>query len=205
MKATSEDGTTLDQLSKRTLEIEQSAKELQTDLKRMKDLRRERLKEEEEPNLKRSAKIVILYLITLTLLSSAAAIWLLIVNTAWSINLRAALICVVSGTLGSSISAMLSALQRRADGWEFSDGTTYPDDQRKQRFNERMIPFFFARPCLGAAVGLLVFAGSLSNYLAKFENPPDLFKLTFLAILGGLFAKTLLEKLKDIFDHLFGK
>jgi hypothetical protein len=205
MKITSEYSATLEQLATRATGIEQSVKDLKTDLDRMRDSHRKQLLVKEEQKLKSSARIVILYLIVLTLLSSAAAIWLLIDNGAWSFTLTAALVCMVAGTFGSSVSAMLSALQRRAEGWEFSDGTPYPDDAVKQRFSERMFPFFLARPWLGAAVGFLVFVGGLSNYIGKFENPPELYKLTFLAIMGGLFAKTLIEKLKDVFDNLVGK
>lgn len=193
------------QIEQQITGIEGDLRKLRTELKKLKDEHRKVQLGKEGDGLKKQARNVIVYLISLILLCSAGIVWLLLTNVGWSMNLRAALVSFAAGMLGSGVSAMLSALDRKANGWEFSDGTTYPDDDRKQRFSERMTYFFVARPYLGASVGLLVFVGGVSGFLLNVGNPPDLYKLTFLSLLAGLFAKTLLEKLKNVFDYLFGK
>lgn len=58
-----------------------------------------------------------------------------------------------------------------------------------------MIPLFISRPFLGSAVGVLFYSG----LAVRCEG------LTFLAFLGGLFAMTLIEKLRAMFDTLLDK
>ena len=192
------------QIEQQITVIEGDLKKLQTEVKKHKDVRLKELLQDEEPGLKNQARMITLYLVALIVLCSAGIVPLLLINVGWPADLKAVLVCLFAGMLGSSVSAMLSALQRKANGWEFRDGTSYPDDASKERFNERMTYFFLARPYLGASVGLLVFVGVASGILIKVGSPSDLYKLTFLSLLAGLFAKTLLEKLKNVFDNLFG-
>lgn len=193
------------QIEQQITVIEGDLKKLQTELRKLRDVRRKELLPIEEPRLKGQARKVTIYLVALIVMCSAGIVWLLVTNIGWPSDLKAALVCLTAAMLGSSVSAMLSALQRKANGWEFSDGTPYPDDARAERFSERMTYFFLGRPYLGASVGLLVFVGAVSGFLINVGSPPDLYKLTFLSLLAGLFAKTLLEKLKNVFDNLFGK
>jgi hypothetical protein len=84
-----------------------------------------------------------------------------------------------------------------------------PEEEPKDKFVGRMVPFFLIRPFLGSAMGLLVYAGLTAGYLIAVLNPADASfsseGLFFLSFLGGLFAKTLIEKLREMFDTLFGK
>ncbi len=118
-------------------------------------------------------------------------------------------LCVLGGTLGSGISALTSAAERISNGWEFTNGAKYPDPEPKDKFVARMVPFFIIRPFLGSAMGLLVYVGLSGGYLIAVKDAkPDSFSpegLLFLALLGGLFAKTFIEKLRSMFDTLFGK
>lgn len=125
---------------------------------------------------------------------------------------RAAIICVAVATLGSSAAALLSANDRQSNGWEFSDGIKSPVGGKKDRFSLRMVPFFLCRPFLGATVGIALFLGVMGGIVVKVTLPdspserlPFLATLAFIAFLGGLFAKTLLEQLKNLFNYLLGK
>jgi hypothetical protein len=115
------------------------------------------------------------------------------------------------GLLGSCVSAGISAAQRYSDGVETRDGRQYPGTERKPRFNDAMIPFFYLRPFLGAAMGVLAYAGLVAGLLfatgstgsAGFAVRPE--SVLFAAGVAGLFAKTLIEKLKNSFDQIVGK
>ncbi len=58
-------------------------------------------------------------------------------------------------------------------------------------------------------MGLLVYAGLTGGFLIAVLNPENASfsdeGLFFLSFLGGLFAKTFIGKLRDMFDTLFGK
>lgn len=64
----------------------------------------------------------------------------------------------------------------------------------------RTDPWFSARPLLGAFAGLVVYAGSGVLGLPHDDVP----RVAFVALLAGLFAKTLIARLKVIFDTLLG-
>ena len=155
------------------------------------------------------AAIVVSWLVLFIVVSLGLAVALLAGSLAITVQLQEILICVAAATLGSGISALVSAAERISHGWEFSGGQPYPAEEPKGKFVARMIPFFMVRPFLGSAMGLLVYAGLTSGYPIAIQNagqqsfsPPGLF---FLAFLGGLFAKTFIEKLRAMFDTLFGK
>jgi hypothetical protein len=119
------------------------------------------------------------------------------------------LLCVVGGTLGSSISALVSVVERISHGWEFSGGDKFPGPEPKDKFVARMVPILVVRPFLGSAMGLLMYAGLTGGYLIAIENAGSATfsrnGLLFLSFLSGLFAKTFIEKLRAMFDTLFGK
>ena len=103
---------------------------------------------------------------------------------------------------------MLSVLGRIADGWELSSGTKVPSKKKPGKFVARMAPFFIGRPFLGGAMGIIIYTGLKSGYLilvkgaAEASFSPE--GLLFFAILGGLFSKTFLEKLKEVFKVFVG-
>jgi hypothetical protein len=158
------------------------------------------------------ARRTIGYLLVLVAVTAVSGIALLyygkeidsskVINESWWL----ATFCVVLGTLGSAVAAVLSAADRVATGWELSDGTPRPKGAKGEKFNARLLPLFIIRPFLGAAMGFVVFAGVKSEWLIKTEQGKEfpLYRFLFLAILSGLFAKTLLDKLKDLFKALVG-
>jgi hypothetical protein len=115
-------------------------------------------------------------------------------------------VATAAGALGSAVSALLSALQRRANGWETRAGLRYPFDEGKsERFNLGIAPFLAARPALGASVGLIVLVGAQAGVFSVAATAGTLDRAAFWSFLAGLFAKTLIEKLKTTFDQLVGK
>ena len=168
-------------------------------------------REREIGALRRSASLVVAWLVLMILLSLSLVVALLAKVTLAGISdfsTQRILLCVMGGTLGSSISALLSAADRISHGWEFSGGDKYPAPEPKDKFVARMVPFFIVRPLLGSAMGLLVYAGLTSGYLIAVENAQDATfsrpGLLFFSFLGGLFAKTFIEKLRGMFDTFFG-
>lgn len=161
------------------------------------------------------AIVVISWLVFLIFLSLAIVLWLFLGQNEREPDLLMIATCIAGGTLGSSIAALRSVLARFSHGWEFSDGKKYPvmlvnnEEVRKDKFSARMIPFFIARPFLGTAAGLIVYTGMLSGYLISVTNANQedfsIQGLTFLSILGGMFAKTFFEKLNEIFKAIVGK
>jgi hypothetical protein len=118
--------------------------------------------------------------------------------------------CIVAGILGSTSSALISALQRKANGWEMEDGKKYPIDPKKapaddkrDMFSQRMATFFLYRPAFGIIGGLLSYYGAQSSYFIGSGGDKES-KFIFFALLSGLFVKSLIEKLKDLFDNLIG-
>lgn len=166
--------------------------------------------------LRWTASFVLVWLLVLSLGSIAVGLFLLTADVgkhSLNVDMLNALLCVLGGTLGSSVSALISVANRIANGWEFEDGTKYPKKKPRDKFVARMVPWFIVRPFLGSAMGLLVYVGIKGGYLIAVQNASQgtshgTFSregLLFFAFLGGLFAKTFLEKLKMTFDSLFGK
>ncbi len=110
-------------------------------------------------------------------------------------------VCIIAGILGSTSAALLSALERKANGWENKNGNKYPKDEPKYKFSERIATFFLFRPVFGILAGLLVYFGMQSKAIGKLQNDtnPD---IIFFSLVAGLFIKLLIEKLKDIIDGL---
>ena len=124
--------------------------------------------------------------------------------------LPAIAVCLLGGALGGCLSALLSAADRWANGLESWAGKKFPGPKPKDKFSLRMAPFFLIRPVLGGALGVVVYAGIRSGLLFAQKNGTDdaqlsMHALAFYATLAGLFAKTLLERLKDMFKAFVGK
>jgi hypothetical protein len=165
--------------------------------------------EREVDKLERTSWLVISYLVGVVLACLAVGSALLAGWSPGSERLQNILLCIVAGTMGSGVSAALSAADRISHGWELGKGTKLPKLEPKDKFVRRMVPFFMIRPFLGSAMGLLIYAGLTAGYLIAVVNPGKASfsdqGLFFLSFLGGLFAKTFIEKLRDTFDTLFGK
>jgi hypothetical protein len=96
--------------------------------------------------LRKLASAVIFWLIAVTMISLGACVVLLSQPAANNLTVHTVLLCVVGGTLGSSVSALVSAAERISNGWELSSGDKYPTVEPKDKFVARMVPFFIIRP-----------------------------------------------------------
>ncbi|WP_299443302.1 hypothetical protein [uncultured Aquimarina sp.] len=153
----------------------------------------------EETTLKNRFRVVILILTSCIIITS------LVIILNYFFFLEAIWICILSGILGSSVSALISALQRKANGWEFKNGLKYPNDSPKDKFSIRMSSFFMTRPILGILSGFIIYYGF--QVIGVFQIHSEGLKeasLIFWSILAGLFAKSMIEKLKDVFKNLVG-
>jgi len=126
-------------------------------------------------------------------------------------------LATAGGILGGAIAGLHSAMDRAAKGWELSDGTKWPPDATGETFGARMIGPLLVRPVLGGALGLLTFGGLVGGLLfttntsgsgtGGSSTSPITFSpaaMLFLAVLAGLFSKTMIDKLKQVFKVLLG-
>ena len=167
-------------------------------------------REQEIAALRSSARLVLAWLVLVTVVSLGLVVAFLTKVTVVGITdltTQRILLCIMGGALGSSISALLSAAERISHGWEFSGGEKHPAPEPKDKFVGRMVPFFMIRPFLGAAMGLLIYAGITGGYLIAIENAGNATfsrpGLLFFSFLAGLFAKTFIEKLRAMFATMF--
>jgi hypothetical protein len=159
--------------------------------------------------LKKESHSVNLFLTGAVCVSALCTAGLLVIDKIPMGELRNCLACLAASVLGSSTSAFISALDRRAHGWEVH-GVKIPSGDG-ERFNEKMAPFFRKRPFLGLFTGILVFSAMHAHLLLKDECPTAadpavdvMNRMVFYSLLAGLFAKSLIEKLKVLFDKVFG-
>jgi hypothetical protein len=102
----------------------------------------------------------------------------------------------LAGTSGSAFRALWSCCERIANGWEI--GTTkFPNNERPDKFNLRLVAGFISRPLLGAWVGIVLYAGLKGGSLLLAAERVDLnsLALLFAAAVAGLFAKRFAESL----------
>lgn len=173
---------------------------------------------EETFELERKARRVMIYLAAMTALSLALSIALIAslpADHASRYDARIVLLCVLAAILGSGTSAMVSAMNRIATGWEFSSGKKDPPDPRqrapaddtREMFGGRLCAGFFVRPLLGAAMGFLIYVGLVGGGLilkgAQATDTANALRLAFIAFLAGLSAKSFLDKLRKVFSALF--
>jgi hypothetical protein len=169
-------------------------------------------KHKDETNeLKTLSSSIFIVLSIIIIISRVLKIWMK------ELNISILLGCVIAGILGCASSALLSALERKAEGWEFDDGSQHPKKEednsanknsskaKREMFSKRMSTFFFYRPMLGIVAASLIFFGfgNFEDSSLGFDQHES--KIIFLSLLAGLFAKSLLEKMKGIFDNLIGK
>ncbi|MCU0950488.1 MAG: hypothetical protein MUC68_05375 [Burkholderiaceae bacterium] len=115
-------------------------------------------------------------------------------------------LCMTGGALGASLTALLAAGERIARGWSFA-----PDAlaRGERRFNARLAPLLAVQPILGAALGmvLLLVLSSGSVVLLRLTEGTtfDPMGLLLVAVIAGLFARTLLARVRDSVEALFGR
>lgn len=156
-----------------------------------------------------SAILTVAYLVAFVLVTLATCMYLLRPGAAnLDANYRALLLCIAAGTLGSAGMALVSAAERMANGWESHDGLKWPDSNKPDRFSLRMTGQFVVRPFLGALVGFVTYVGVVGGYFVTVSSPEGASLrpagMAFFAVLAGLFAKTMLERLKEMFKALVG-
>jgi len=125
---------------------------------------------EEVKKIKIFAFIVVIWLVLLIIAPIGFGAVLLGDDNMNPDSMKGILLCIIVGTLGSSISALVSAADRISKGWEFPNGYKYPEPEPSDKFVARMIPFFLIRPFLGSAMGLIVYVGIKSGYLIAVKN-----------------------------------
>lgn len=163
----------------------------------------------EKWGLQRSAWQLILWLIFLLLFSIAFLVWGLAEVPATTLLLIG--LCTAAGLCGSTIAVLISLAERLSNGWELESGHKVPENAKKnEMFGRRMVPWFVIRPFLGAVMGLAIYLG-LSGGLFVISSPvnptnlePSAIRLTFIALIAGLFAKSFLESLKRAFAAFVG-
>jgi ABC-type Fe3+-siderophore transport system permease subunit len=135
----------------------------------------------------------------------AGAIWYT-ANHVGAPNASLFLICVATGVVGSATGALVSALERHANGLEDRDGAAMPDPEKpKERFSERMFYWFTMRPWLGAVVAAGVFWGLSSGQWQESSSGTPLLpsRVAFYGFLSGLFAKSMLDILRNLPKNVF--
>jgi len=117
------------------------------------------------------------------------------------------LVALATGVIGSATAAFVSALDRHAHGLEDKAGVGTPDpDVSRERFSERMFYWFLGRPWLGAVVSVAVFWGILGGDLTPDgASRTDLSgpNVAFYGLLAGLFAKSVLDILRNLPKNVF--
>jgi hypothetical protein len=153
--------------------------------------------ETEYPKLVKKARTTQRFLSVLILLSVAIVLSQLLSSRG---ILNTLLIVIFCGIAGSSISALTSSLERQANGWEFRNGLKYPENEPKDKFSERINPFFWYRPILGIVAAMLIYSMVEAGIIESGKN--TIYHKVFYSILAGLFAKTLWEKLREVFGSI---
>ena len=114
------------------------------------------------------------------------------------------LLCVAAGVAGSATAALVSTLERHAQGLEDNKRGATPDPTtRKERFSERMFYWFIMRPWLGGAVAAAVFWGFVARDSSPGAQGLPTTRVAFYGMLAGLFAKSVLDILRALPKNVF--
>lgn len=114
-------------------------------------------------------------------------------------------LALIAGVLGSATAAIVSCLDRRADGFEDSQGAQVPrTKERKERFNEGMFYWFLVRPWLGAVMGAVAYWGLTGKVFGeKGDLDANLARLAFYCFIAGLLAKSLIDIFRGLLKNIF--
>ena len=170
----------------------------------MKDKEEEKplFNETERPALTRLFHAALIYLGVLIAASLSTSIYF-VANPP---HLRAFL-ALATGLLGSAIAALISCVQRHADGFEDSCGAQIPPREKTtDRFNRGMYYWFLVRPWLGAVIGTVAYWGLIGKVFGdKGDLDADLPRLAFYSFVAGFLAKSLLEIFSGLLKNIFKK
>lgn len=110
-----------------------------------------------------------------------------------------------AGVLGSATAALVSCLDRHANGFEDSRGSQAPERREKVgRFSHGMFYWFLARPGLGAITAAIAYWAIVSGVFTPgsgAEIAPA--QAAVYGFLAGLLAKSLLSILKGLLGNIF--
>jgi hypothetical protein len=115
-------------------------------------------------------------------------------------------LCMTGGALGASLTALLAAGERIAHGWAYAADAL---SRSERGFNARLAPLLAVQPILGAALGMLLLlvlsAGAVMLLRLTEGTTFDPMGLLLVAVVAGLFARTLLARVRDSVEALFGR
>lgn len=115
-------------------------------------------------------------------------------------------LCMTGGALGASLTALLAAGERIARGWSFGLDALA---RTERRFNARLAPLLAVQPILGAALGMVLLlalsSGSVMLLRLTEGTTFDPMGLLLFSVVAGLFARTLLARVRDSVEALFGR
>ena len=115
-------------------------------------------------------------------------------------------LCMTGGALGASLTGLLASGERIARGWAHG-----PDAlaRGERRFNPRLAPLLAVQPILGAALGMVLLlalsSGSVMLLRLSEGTTFDPMGLLLFSVIAGLFARTLLTRVRDSVEALFGR
>jgi hypothetical protein len=114
--------------------------------------------------------------------------------------------CMTGGALGASLTALLAAGERIARGWSFAVDALA---RGERGFNARLAPLLAVQPILGAALGMLLLlvlsSGAVMLLRVSEGTIFDPMGLLLVSAVAGLFARTLLARVRDAVEALFGR
>jgi hypothetical protein len=115
-------------------------------------------------------------------------------------------LCMTGGALGASLTALLAAGERIARGWSFGLDALA---RTERSFNARLAPLLAVQPILGAALGMVLLlalsSGSVMLLRLTEGTTFDPMGLLLFSVIAGLFARTLLARVRDSVEALFGR
>jgi hypothetical protein len=115
-------------------------------------------------------------------------------------------LCMTGGALGASLTALLAAGERIAHGWSFASDALA---RGERGFSARLAPLLAVQPILGAALGMLLLlllsSGAVMLLRLTEGTTFDPMGLLLVAVVVGLFARSLVARLRDSAEALFGR
>jgi hypothetical protein len=115
-------------------------------------------------------------------------------------------LCMNGGALGASLTALLAAGERVAHGWsQAADALA----RGERGFHARLAPLLAVQPILGAALGMVLLlvlsAGAVMLLRLPEGTTFDPMGLLLVSFVAGVFARTLLARVRDSVEALFGR
>jgi hypothetical protein len=115
-------------------------------------------------------------------------------------------LCMNGGALGASLTALLAAGERIAHGWsQAADALA----RGERGFSARLAPLLAVQPILGAALGMVLLlvlsAGAVMLLRLPEGTTFDPMGLLLVSFVAGVFARTLLARVRDSVEALFGR